>query len=269
MKTELFITENGSRIFYRKAGAGPVLLLLHGFPEDGSAWENIWPVLANHFTVIIPDIPGSGRSQAGTEILSMEYLASVMNDLMIHEEIHKAVIAGHSMGGYLAMALAAERFPWIQGVSLVHSSAAPDTEEKVLNREKAISLIERGGKEAFIQGMVPNLFSKKFRENHPEVLQRQKEKGMEMAGESMIAFYKAMIKRKDNRDILRQARFPVQWIIGKEDEVMLPSASLEQSRLASINFVSFYEHCGHMSMLEQPEKLAQDLNEFTQYCFNH
>jgi len=77
-----------------------------------------------------------------------------------------------------------------------------------------------------------------------------------------------MINRPDRTDTLKDADFPVQWIIGKEDNVVPLNVSLQQSRLARVNFVLVYKDCGHMSMLEQPERLVNDLREFIAYCYN-
>jgi pimeloyl-ACP methyl ester carboxylesterase len=83
----------------------------------------------------------------------------------------------------------------------------------------------------------------------------------------MIAFYNAMINRPDRTSTLKQARFPVQWIIGKEDSAVPPEVVLPQTRLAAVNYVSLYGNTGHMSMLEQTGKLNNDLKQFIHYCY--
>jgi len=268
METQNISTATFANICYRKAGSGPVIILLHGFPEDGSLWDQIIPALIASFTVIIPDIPGSGRSIPAGEADDMEKLAEGICEILHHEQIDTAVIAGHSMGGYVALALAERQQTLVKGLSLVHSTAKADKDEKKETRRKSIELIRKGGKEPFVNGMIPNLFAPAFRESHPHVVQRQTERGMELKAEHMIGFYKAMINRPDRTNILSNAGFPVQWIIGKEDNVIPPDAVLPQSNIANVNFVSLYDNCGHMSMLEQPERLANDLSAFVVYCYN-
>ena len=255
-------------IHYRKLGDGPAVVLLHGFPEDGMLWEQIIPVLANTFRVIVPDIPGSGDSTLLNTDVSIEDLADSISDVLYKEQIQEAVIVGHSMGGYISLALAEKKPSLFKGLSLVHSIASADTEEKKEVRRKSIELIRKGGKEPFVKGMIPNLFSSHFKALHPEVVQMQIERAMRMKDESMIAFYNAMINRPDRTNILTGAGFPVQWIIGKEDNVVSLDSALQQSRKARINFVTMYNNCGHMSMLEQPERLANDLKEFIVFCYN-
>jgi len=256
-----------SNLQYRKAGTGRAIVLLHGFPEDGSSWQNIVPVLANSFTVITPDLPGSGGSDLPKGDVGMEMLAESIDAILQTEGITEAVIVGHSMGGYIALAFAEAFGKKVQGLALVHSSAMDDSEEKKQLRKKSIELVNKGGREPFIKGMIPNLFAKDFTEKRSDIINRQIERGMKLSQMSIVGFYNAMINRPDRRKVLHSADFPVEWIIGTEDSVIPLKASLQQTTLADVNFVSLYP-CGHMSMIEMPEKLANDLMEFGVYCYN-
>ena len=199
----------------------------------------------------------------------MESLAGRIADILANEKIEEAVVVGHSMGGYITMAFAESHRPWLKGISLVHSSATADTDEKKETRRKSIELIRKGGKEPFVKGMIPNLFAKTFKDDHPEVMDRQVERGLNLPEESMIAFYNAMINRPDRTATLKTSGIPVQWIIGKEDSVVPLEVAMKQAKLADVNFVSLYDNCGHMSMLEHPERLANDLREFVSYCYKY
>jgi pimeloyl-ACP methyl ester carboxylesterase len=252
---------------YLKQGEGPVIVLIHGFPENGGLWHKVWPGLEDFFTVIIPDLPGSGDSTYKGETISIEQLAESVNNILEHENVDEAIIVGHSMGGYTALAFAELFVKKLKGLSLVHSVATADTEEKKKTRLKSIELIRKGGREAFIKQMTPNLFSQKFRDENPGIIETQSERGMQLPGESIVKFYTAMINRPDRTKLLKDASFPVQWIIGKEDTIAPMSSMLEQSRLAKVNFLSAYDNCAHMAMLEAPDKLIADLKEFGRYCF--
>ncbi len=256
-------------ISYRKTGAGPVAILIHGFPEDGSLWEPVVPVLASTFTVICPDIPGAGSSTLSqVQNQTIESLSGFLNDIYRQEDIAEAVLVGHSMGGYLALAFLESYPEKVKGISLVHSTATADSEEKKEMRRKAVALISKGGKEAFVKGMIPNLFSDAFKTDQPAQLERQVQRGLKLRSESMAAFYTAMMNRQDRTGNLKDNAKPVQWVIGKEDSVVPLNLALSQARLSQTTFVSLYENCGHMSMLEQPEKLSGDLRDFLAYCYN-
>jgi pimeloyl-ACP methyl ester carboxylesterase len=260
-------TKENKKLYYIKDGSGPAILLIHGFPESSSLWELLLPLLSSSYTVIAPDIPGAGASELPSDGVSMESIAESINDILEHECIEEALIAGHSMGGYAALAFA-ERYPEkVKGLSLIHSIASADNDEKKENRRKSIELIRKGGKEPFIKQMIPNLFSPTFKDAHPSVIEEQVKRGMELAAESMMAFTKAMMERPDRSGLLKDAEFPIQFIIGKEDGVIPPKQALAQSTAASCNFVSLYENTGHMSMIENVAELGNDLNEFAQYCY--
>lgn len=256
-----------STLSYRKSGSGPVLLLLHGFPEDGGLWREVAPKLSEQFTVICPDLPGTGESGLPEGALTVELMADAVKAIADAEaQEQQYVLAGHSMGGYVAFAFAEKYSERLSGLSLVHSTAAPDNEEKKETRRKAIALIRKGGAEAFLKGMVPGVFSPATREERPDLIQEQLQRALRLAPESLVAFYEAMIKRPDRSGILHKAAFPVQWIFGKDDSTIPPEGVLPQTHFADRNFIAEYPETGHMSMLEQPARLAEDLAVFVQYC---
>ena len=196
-------------------------------------------------------------------------MAVCVKNILDAEGIREAVIAGHSMGGYVAFAFARLYPGIVRGLSLVHSTPLADDEEKIKTRLKSIELIRKGAKNAFISQMIPNLFSESFKRSNPAAIKEQIDEAMTMADAGMINFYHAMIGRTDTQHVLEMADFPVQWIVGSEDNVIYFKKILELCYKSPINFVSFYRNCGHMSMIEGPEKLADDLNAFVAYSYNH
>src|SRR2546423_12313218 len=97
----LITTQRFPSLAYRKNGSGPALLLLHGFPATGSLWDQVVPILSARNTVLIPDLPGTGSSVLEGDKIGIEELATGMKDILDSENIDKAVLAGHSMGGYI------------------------------------------------------------------------------------------------------------------------------------------------------------------------
>lgn len=255
-------------LYYRKYGEGPAIVLLHGFPANGDLWYKIWDELAREYLVIVPDLPGSGKSSFTGDKISMDELADSVNAILDHEHISEAIIAGHSMGGYTALAFAARYEAKVKGLALVHSTAAADTEEKIANRKKSIELIRKGGKEPFIKQMVPSLFSPKFSEANPGMVEEQTGKGLKLEAASMISFYNSMIERPDRLEVLKNGTFPVLWVLGKDDSLIPYKTVLKQSTLANVNFISIYSDSGHMSMLEQDELLVKDIKKFAAYSYS-
>ncbi|MEI8280364.1 MAG: alpha/beta hydrolase [Bacteroidota bacterium] len=252
---------------YRKVGSGPSIVLLHGFPANGELWQQVWTDLAASFTVIVPDIPGSGASTFSGEKVSMEQLADSVKLILDHEGIRETILFGHSMGGYIALAFADKYGTMLRGLSLVHSTALEDSEEKKELRLKSIELLRKGGKDPFVRQMIPGLFAASFCLAHPDVIAEQVNRGLQLDVKSMIAFYFAMRERSNKVNVLRMSKFPIQWIMGKKDNIIPYMKALEQSHLNEINFVSFYIESGHMSMLENPTQLKNDIAVFSEYCY--
>jgi pimeloyl-ACP methyl ester carboxylesterase len=256
-------------IHYTSTGQGEPLVLIHGFPNDSSAWETIVPELSARYRVLLPDLPGAGRSPLPSEPLSLGYMAAALKEMLDREQIDKVVLAGHSMGGYTALQFAAMYPQSVQGLSLVHSLASADSEEKKNNRRKAIALMRKGEaeKEMFLKGMAQNLFAEAYGQQHPEMVKSIVAKGMQLSAEALAAFYQAIMDRSDKREMLAGVTFPVQWIIGNEDTATPMSDAMEQCHIAPVNHVALYKPCGHMSFLERPEALCADLLAFLSYCY--
>lgn len=258
-------TDEFPQIAYHKEGNGPAVVLIHGFPSKGVLWREIIPVLSKHFTVIAPDLPGSGESKTIGENVTMDQLADSVKLILDKEGIKKAVIAGHSMGGYTTLAFADNYPDMVQGIALVHSSAVADDEEKKKTRAKSVEILKKGGKDTFIRQMVPNLFADEGK-HLPALVAQQTEEGLQQDTEGMIGFYTAMMNRPDRMHVIKNTSRPVQYIIGKKDNLMPFNKLLQQSYAANINFVSLYDDVGHMSMLEDPDRLIADLKEFVIFC---
>lgn len=258
-------------IHYTVQGKGNPLVLIHGFPNDSSAWNSIVPELARRYLVILPDLPGAGNSPLPDTELTLEYMAASIKEVLDNEGIDKAVLAGHSMGGYTALQFAASYRERVQGISLVHSLASGDTDEKKENRRKAIALMKKGEaeREMFLKGMSQNLFATEFAAQHPEEVKKVVANGMKISAEALAGFYQAIMNRTDKRPLLINASWPMQWIIGDQDNATPLKDALEQSHIASVNSVSIYKPCGHMSFVEMPQRLIADIQSFMDYCYSH
>ena len=97
---------HGHRVFYRSAGSGPVVVLVHGITSTSATWANFLPYLAEHFTVIAPDLLGHGESAKPRGDYSLGAYASGIRDLLMALGHERATFVGHSLGGGVAMQLA-------------------------------------------------------------------------------------------------------------------------------------------------------------------
>jgi pimeloyl-ACP methyl ester carboxylesterase len=112
---------HGHRVSYRLGGSGPLLLLLHGITNSSASWEPVLPLLERHFTVLAPDLLGHGDSAKPRGDYSLGAAASLMRDLMLALGFERATVAGHSLGGGIAMQMAYQFPERIERLVLVGS----------------------------------------------------------------------------------------------------------------------------------------------------
>ncbi|MBV4358161.1 alpha/beta fold hydrolase [Pinibacter aurantiacus] len=260
MKT---LSLNNKKLVYAVSGSGAPVVLLHGFAEDHEVWENQVATLQNNYTVIVPDLPGSGASDRLDET-SMESMADAVKSILENEKIDQAVVIGHSMGGYVALAFG-EKYPqFLKGLGLFHSTAFPDTEEKKETRRKGIEFIKKNGAYLFIKQTTPNLFTENYKLKNSDKVVTFIEHLKEFEPESLIAYYYAMIARPDRTLVLKNFSKPVLLIIGKNDVAVPYKDSLALSHLSSTTYVTILEHSAHMGMMEETDKSNEALESYLQ-----
>ncbi len=92
------------KIFYKVYGSGKAIVLLHGFAETGAVWFHQIEYLKKHFKVIVPDLPGCGKSSElnlEPSAVRIQDYAECIYGILKKENIESCVMAGHSMGGYI------------------------------------------------------------------------------------------------------------------------------------------------------------------------
>jgi pimeloyl-ACP methyl ester carboxylesterase len=267
METKSFLFQK-KKIHYRIYGSGKPVMLLHGFGEDSAVWESQIKFLAPHFRLIVPDIPGSGKS-ALIPNANIDTYAEVVKEICDREakpshDKPELVLIGHSMGGYITLSFA-EKFPhYLSSFGLFHSSAFADTEEKKETRRKAIGFIKDKGAYTFLKTSTPNLFTAEYKEEHPEKVEALIESGKHFIDEALIQYYEAMIERPDRTNILKNFNKPILFIIGQHDQAIPFEASMKQCHLPAQSHVHILRNSAHMGMWEEEEKANNILLDFLQ-----
>lgn len=252
----------GQSVFYGRTGEGPVVMLVHGFGEDHHIWKETIQQLSKNFTVIFPDVPGSGHSPLNPALSSIDDYAEAIHTIVAHEKIASFAMVGHSMGGYITLAYA-EKYPGkLIGFGLFHSTALADSEEKAEARRKGIRFIENNGAAAFLKQSTPNLFTPEYREHHPEIVQRILDYGKTFTDAALIQYYESMIARPDRTEVLKNTTIPVLFILGKKDQAVSFTDTLPQTYLPAFSYIEILESSAHMGMFEEKEKSMAILEKF-------
>lgn len=254
------IRHNGKTISYRTRGNGPLVVLLHGFGEDGSVWKGQFDLFPKH-QLIVPDLPGTGDSEAPDE-MSMESLADAVKAVMDAEGGEKAVLIGHSMGGYITLAFA-EKFPGaLRAFGLFHSTAFADSEEKKETRRKGIRFIQEHGAAEFLKTATPNLYAPQSREAHPEWIAEHLAATHNFSPATLVSYYMAMINRPDRTAVLEESTVPVLFVMGRHDSAAPLQDVLKQCHLPRLSYIHILDEAGHMGMIEEETKTADLLSAF-------
>lgn len=251
--TEKNISHGDVSLYYTVSGTGDPVVLVHGFGEDSSVWDGLREALQDHFTVIVPDLPGSGRSAGTSDKTSIESLADNVRLVLDNERIGGCAMIGHSMGGYITLAFAASYPEKISKLGLFHSTSFPDSEEKKLARKKNIDFITRNGALKFQEQIIPGLFSRETNEKNPALVQRTIQRYGNFSGQSLVHYTAAMMNRPGRMEVLKEFEGPVLFIMGEADAVIPMEQSLKECHLPGISYIYVCTHSGHLGMLEEPE----------------
>jgi len=265
METNQFISFKNCTVFYRASGQGKTVMLVHGFCEDGNIWNDLIKKLEKNFRVIVPDIPGSGKStnlKVEDTPVSIDDYAEVLIQVLKNESVSDCTVIGHSMGGYITLAIAEKHPGILNGFGLFHSTAFADNEERKQTRLKSIDFIQTHDAVSFLRTAIPGLFTDKFKQEHADVIEKLIDAGSSFSSETLIQYQKAMINRPERKIVLQKTRLPVLFIIGEKDQVIPVQQSLEECHLPFVNNVHILPNAAHMSMLEESELCADIIISF-------
>lgn len=253
------IIYKNTKISFTDSGKGTALVFLHGFLENSKMWDYFIPDFSKKYRVISIDLLGHGSTEPLGYIHSMEDNADMVHAVLSELKIRKAVLIGHSMGGYVALAFAELYADNVKGMVLLNSTSRADSDERKTNRDRAIKAVKQNYTN-FVRLSIANLFSENNRERLESEIENVKTEALETPLQGIVASLEGMKIRKDREVILHFANYPILLILGKNDPVLNYEESIEQIKNTSVKLITFPD--GHMSPIENREDLKKDLLEF-------
>lgn len=259
---EDYIPYENKKLFYRDIGAGPAVLLLHGFPFDGRLWLPFAKKLSGQLRLIIPDLPGFGKSERPEKQLDMHLMGEAVVALAEQLNLGQCAIIGHSMGGYIALAMASQNMlSNLKGMVLFHSQAAADDEAARTKRNENIRLINND-MPTFVNGFVPGLYGKTKPASADEHLAIALSQNPGTVASAMAG----LRDRQSHLYWLTEASTPLLFILGKEDSRMPATNILAQAALTPHAEVLLLNNVGHMGFAEAPDIVAPVIRDFCLRC---
>ena len=246
-------------VSYSDIGTGTAVVLLHGFLENKTMWKDLAPSLAKKNRVIAIDLLGHGETDCLGYVHSMEENAEIVKTILSHLRIRKAIFIGHSMGGYVALAFA-ELYPeTIKGIVLLNSTAKEDSEERKINRDRAIKAVKQNYIN-FVRMSITNLFNENNRDRLENEIEKVKLAALKTPLQGIVATLEGMKIRKNRQFILKETDFPKLLILGKKDGVLIYDENISQIENTNTKLITFPD--GHMSHIENKEELEKVIISF-------
>jgi pimeloyl-ACP methyl ester carboxylesterase len=262
-------TVNGTPLSYDErgpagaVGTGTTVMLVHGFPLDGRMWEAQAQALADAgHRVITPDLRGFGRSRSDSPF-SIESVADDLHELATSLRATPFVLAGLSMGGYVALAYVKKYPRDLRALALVDTKAEADTPEGKQGRQKMIELVRKEGSKAVADQMMPKMLAKDSaaRPHLAASLRSIMEACPPKTIEHALA---AMRDRPDRSGELGSITVPTLVLVGDSDAITPPDVARSMADKIPGSQLVTIRGAGHMSPMEQPEQVTRALHSFLQ-----
>lgn len=247
-----------SGIFYTDKGKGFPVLLIHGFCETHEIWESFSDKLSKDFRIISIDLPGFGKSRLLNEPFALTDVASKVILLLRDLNINSCISIGHSLGGYVTLALVHQEPKLVKAFGLFHSTAYADSEERKLSRNKVIEFVTKHGVAPFIESFIPPLFHDQTNRHIPSLVSLASKTSVA----TLIAYVKAMRDRPDRTNVLQQFDGRVLFVAGEKDTGITPDSVRKQASLASRVDLNLLPEIAHMGMFENEGETLSLVHEF-------
>ena len=256
--TEKFIMAGDTPMHIADSERGErCVVLLHGYLESMLVWDEFVDRLKDKVRVVTLDLPGHGVSMVDREVHTMEYLADCVANAMEALGIKRYSVVGHSMGGYVALAMVEKYAANIESIVLLSSTTSADSQEKCDRRRREIELIKAGKKNTLAR-LVPHAgFAPENVKRLSSYIEDIGEMILLTEDDGVVAILAGMIERKSRGEMLRDSGVPHMFIFGRHD-YYIPVEVADEMIAADPNAeVVWLEHSGHMGFYEEPELCAE------------
>ncbi len=258
------IQANGIQVSYLDEGpaGGLPVIFIHGFPFSKEMWEKQVSALNETHRVIAYDVRGHGESERGAAQFSIPQFADDLFFFMDALKIDKAILAGLSMGGYIALHAIQQQPQRIAGLILCDTQCAADSDEGRKKRKKAIAFIQKNGLSVYAEESLTNLFATASITHKKEEVAFIKDTILKTPAENICLTLQALADRKETCTSLPQINIPVSILVGNEDKITSPELALKMQTLIKGSSLHIIDGAGHLSNLENPQQFNEYVKTF-------
>jgi 3-oxoadipate enol-lactonase len=256
------ISLNDVEISYQDQGKGLPILFLHGYPLSQAMWEPQVKALSSNYRVITLDLRGHGKSEAPLWFYTMDTFVEDVRALLDQLSIDQVVLAGFSMGGYIAFAFYRKYKDRVKALVLADTRPQADTSEGKQTRFQTAQTAHSHGAEAIAGTMIPKLLTAKSLQTRPDLVQTVRKIITSIPVAGMVGDLMAMATREDSVALLSEIDCPVLILVGEQDGLTPPSDAKFIAERIKKSQLELIPEAGHLSNLEQPERFTEAVQKF-------
>jgi len=225
-------------------------------------WHRQLALADQGWRVIAPQCRGFDGGAGEPAAASIDDYAGDVIDLLDALHIDEAVVAGLSMGGYVAFAILRHAARYVHALVLADTKSPADTPEGVEGRKRMLQVLQEKGPAAVADEMIPKLLGETTRRTRPEVVERVRALVLSSSAEAIAGAVRALMTRSDSTPLLQTIHVPTLILVGAEDSVTPPSAAHDLHRAIAGSELVEIPAAGHLSNLEQPDQFQAALARF-------
>lgn len=247
------------QLFFQDEGHGEPVVLLHGFLENSKMWDNLKPTILKNHRVICIDLLGHGQTGCIGYIHTMKDMADAVLAVLNHLKIEDYSVIGHSMGGYVALALVETHPEKIKRLCLMNSNYIADDEALSEKRKKANIMVQTNF-ENVVRVSFTNLFSPESRLTYKDDMEAALQDALKTSIQGYMAGQEGMRVRDNTYEFFKRLDAKKLIIVGKKDLLIDTERILEEIKDTDILYKEL--SYGHMSHIENKSELSYIINHF-------
>jgi len=255
----MIVAYKNSTIYYTDNGEGPAVVLLHGFLETSAMWVDFIPELSKNNRVICIDLLGHGQTDCIGYVHTMEAMADALRAVLYELNIVKAKIIGHSMGGYVALALAEQEPALVESLCLMNSTFEADDDDRKALRARANEMV-KSNFENMVRMSFANLFAAESKMKFKSAYESALAIALETPVQGYIAANEGMRLRPNRLEVFKKVKGKQLLILGQKDILISAKNLKSQTKDTKIILEELSE--GHMSHIENKSDLSYLLLHF-------
>jgi 3-oxoadipate enol-lactonase len=249
----------GGTVNAAQTGEGPPLFLLHSLLSDRASFDAVAPKLSRSFRLIVPELPGFGRSQAVAGGLAeiADRMAEAVRDAASGED---AIVLGNGYGGFVALQMAI-RHPQVATRLILADGGAAFSEAGRQAFRNMAAASRANGLAAITDIAMRRLFAPDFQSGHPDLMRDRREAFLKTDPDVFRAAC-AQLAELDLRGDLAKVKMPVLVVVGEHDEATPPPMSHELAALLPDARLKIVAGCAHVPQLQSPQLFLEAISDF-------